>query len=105
MRAATDDPNYASQWALTAVNYESVWPTTDGTGITVAVLDTGVRATHEDLSGNVDAGADCVSATCSAGSGGTDPHGHGTHVAGIIAAHANNQLGIAGAAPAHTFFR
>jgi subtilisin family serine protease len=102
---APNDPSFDQQWAFNAVDYQSAWTTTTGTGITVAVLDTGVRADHEDLVGNVDNGADCLNATTSsncvttAGSGDTDPNGHGTHVAGIIAAHANNGLGISGAAP------
>ena len=99
------DPDRDQQWALNAVDYEDAWATNTGTGVKVAVLDSGVRRDHEDLVGNVDNGADCVDKTTSGacttgtGVGGTDVYGHGTHVAGILAADANNGLGIAGGAP------
>lgn len=52
-----------------------------GTGITVAVLDTGIDATHPDLAGKVALAESFVDD----GLGNTDPHGHGTHVASTIA--------------------
>ncbi|HWS47798.1 MAG TPA: S8 family serine peptidase, partial [Acidimicrobiia bacterium] len=98
----TNDPLRPQQWALNAVDYESVWPATTGAGVTVAVIDTGVRGDHEDLAGSVVPGTDLAADWPQYDPGRTgmvDPAGHGTHVAGIIAAHANNGLGIAGAAP------
>jgi type VII secretion-associated serine protease mycosin len=88
------DPRRPSQWALNATSFEATWPTTRGS-VTVAVVDSGVRGDHEDLAGKVLKGIDYVSG----GDGRTDPNGHGTHVAGIIAAAAGNGIGIAGAAP------
>src|SRR4051794_12301457 len=85
----------SEQWALDAVPYESTWTATRGAGVTVAVIDTGVLGNHEDLAGSVISGIDYVNGT----DGRIDPGGHGTHVAGIIAAHVNNGVGIAGAAP------
>ncbi len=96
------DPLRPQQWALDRVPYESTWHSTNGAGVTVAVVDTGVAAAHEDLNGAVLAGTDLAadkSQVDPAGKGMVDPAGHGTHVAGIIAAHVNNGRGIAGAAP------
>jgi hypothetical protein len=55
-----------------------------------------VNVHHEDLGGAVLPGIDYVNPGAD---GRSDPNGHGTHVAGVIAAHANNARGIAGAAP------
>ena len=66
----------------------------------VGVIDTGVDSSHEDLAGQVVGG--CRTATSGDGtlsSGCDDDHGHGTHVAGTIAAAANNGRGVAGLAP------
>lgn len=97
----------SSQWMLPSIyayndtmGVGNAWNvvTTDKT-VTVAVIDEGFQADHEDLSGNVidtynsvtgESGVDAVAE--SAGEG-----GHGTHVAGIVAAEANNGQGIAGA--------
>ncbi|NUU20761.1 MAG: S8 family serine peptidase [Streptomycetaceae bacterium] len=66
------------------------WP--DGTGVVVAVLDSGIDDTHPDLAGAV------IGRRHYPGEGKPDPDGHGTHVAGIIAARAGNG-GITGVAP------
>lgn len=67
------------------------WGVTMGYGVKVAVVDTGVMANHPDLSGKV--------TEYDIGYGTGDGAGHGTHVAGIIAASVNNGLGGAGIAP------
>ena len=90
------DPLEPEQWALKAVDFQDAWPTTRGSGVTVAVVDTGVLGNHEDLAGSVLQGIDFVSP---GGNGWADGSGHGTHVAGVIAAHVGNGRGIAGAAP------
>lgn len=66
--------------------------------VSVAVLDTGVQATHEDLKGNIDTAhmATIKDETKVSVGSISDKVGHGTHVAGIIAASANNGKGIAG---------
>jgi len=80
----------------------------DGKDISWAVLDTGIRADHPHFaeSGNVVAQWDCTEVGApvrlkpkSQAFNELDRDGHGTHVAGIIAAHPNNGVGIAGAAP------
>jgi subtilisin family serine protease len=57
----------------------------DGTGQTVAVVDTGIDATHTDLAGQVVAAQDFVPAPYAGSDSPTDRYGHGTHVASIIA--------------------
>ena len=94
--AGENDPLRYQQWGLDRVPFESAWSVSRGRGVTVAVVDSGVEADHQDLAGSVRAGIDFVKP---GGDGRIDPNGHGTHVAGIIAAHVDNALGIAGAAP------
>ena len=65
-----------------------------GEGITIGVVDSGVDKTHDELSGRVIGGGDWQSS----GDGTSDPYGHGTHVASIIAASSNNK-GMQGIAP------
>jgi serine protease len=94
--SALGDPYSASQWDLSTLAAPDAWALSTGAGVTVAVLDSGVDATHPDLSGNVLRGIDLVADT---DDGRTDPHGHGTHVAGTIAAVTDNDIGVAGFAP------
>jgi subtilisin family serine protease len=98
----TNDTYRSMQWALNRVSFEDSWAFSKGAGITVAVVDTGVMASHEDLAGAVVPGTDLAADASTYdpwGTGAVDPGGHGTHVAGIIAARANNGKGIAGGAP------
>lgn len=69
-----------------------------GTGVGVAVLDTGIDGTHPDLS-PVISGTTCMANTATT----DDLHGHGTHVAGIIAAR-DNTIGTVGVAPGVTLY-
>jgi type VII secretion-associated serine protease mycosin len=94
--AGENDPLRSQQWALDQTSFERAWSTTRGAGVTVAVVDTGVDAAHEDLGSTVLPGIDYVD---SGRDGRYDPDGHGTHVAGVIDARVNNGRGIAGAAP------
>ncbi len=94
--AGENDPLRPQQWALDRTPFEGAWSATRGAGVTVAVVDSGVDAAHQDLGDAVLPGIDYVDPTHD---GRYDPDGHGTHVAGIIAARVNNGKGIAGAAP------
>ena len=91
------EPLEGHQWALTpaSTSFRKAWNTTQGAGIKVAVIDSGVRKTHEDLAGAVLPGIDLVTGS---GDGSNDQNGHGSHVAGIIASQVNGR-GIVGAAP------
>ncbi|MFB9463184.1 type VII secretion-associated serine protease mycosin [Streptomyces cinereospinus] len=90
----------AQQWALEAMRTEQAWQTTEGAGITVAVLDTGVDGDHPDLAGNVLPAKDMIG--FGAGRGDRAWARHGTAMAGIIAGHghgAGNADGVLGIAP------
>jgi type VII secretion-associated serine protease mycosin len=83
--AAAIDPVRDAQWYLDTLRIDQVHDITKGRGITVAVIDTGVDASHPDLAGQILAGADFTAAA--SGDGRVDESGHGTGMAGIIAAH------------------
>lgn len=92
-----NDPDYNLQWALPHIDAETAWKEMDDLKpITVAVIDTGVCMTHEDLVGRVlSNGYDFVDDDNDP----DDVFGHGCSVAGIIAANIDNGIGIAGFAP------
>ncbi|HVE45204.1 MAG TPA: S8 family serine peptidase [Acidimicrobiales bacterium] len=98
VRRAMADPNdalFAQQWSLAAARFPQAWERqSDARDVTVAVLDSGVDLDHPDLSGNLVPGWDAVEND----SVPQDEAGHGTMVAGIIAASAGNGRGIAGGA-------
>jgi subtilisin family serine protease len=88
-----DDAEWPLQAGLRVVGFPRVWDASHGSArITVAVVDTGVDPNQPDLYGAVVAGANFVDR----GAPPTDDHGHGTSVAGIIAARSNNRQGMAG---------
>ncbi|MET9390677.1 S8 family serine peptidase [Streptomyces sp. NPDC006624] len=120
-----NDTEYSKQWDLfestAGMNVPAAWDTTTGTGVTVAVIDTGYVA-HSDLAANIVGGYDFISDTavsvdgngrdsnpadpgdwyntdeCGAGIPASGSSWHGTHVAGTIAAATNNGKGVAGVA-------
>ncbi|MFE3496720.1 S8 family serine peptidase [Streptomyces sp. NPDC059175] len=126
MSVTPNDTEYSEQWdlfeATGGMNVPGAWDKTTGSGVTVAVIDTGY-ATHSDVGANVVSGYDFISTAadardgngrdsnpkdegdwnatdgeCGLGSKASDSSWHGTHVAGTIAASANNGKGIAGIA-------
>lgn len=84
------------QWQLGELRATHAWRHSTGDGVTVAVVDSGVDAGHPDLAGQVLPGIDLVSST---GDGRTDPVGHGTTVAGLIAGRNDDDDGVEGLAP------
>ncbi len=96
-----DDPLYAEyQWNLQLVRMPQAW--TIGTGernIRVAVLDSGINASHPDLAGVID--ETYARSFIDNDSPLTDSFGHGTYVAGIIGAVWNNSIGITGVMGEH----
>ncbi|MFB6810531.1 S8 family serine peptidase [Streptomyces sp. NPDC056387] len=123
--ATPDDTEYAKQWDLFeptgGMNVPAAWDKTTGSGVTVAVIDTGYVA-HSDVAPNIVAGYDFISDStaardgngrdnnpadqgdwsaageCGTGSTASGSSWHGTHVAGTIAAATNNAKGVAGIA-------
>jgi Subtilase family len=88
------DPLFARQWYLPQIRAFDSWPTLPppfNPRVRVAVIDSGVDATHPDLMGRIESGKSFVG-----GSWQKDAHGHGTFVAGIIAAETGNAEGISG---------
>jgi len=87
------DPLYAMQPAATAWRLSEVHQRATGRGVSVAVVDSGVEATHPDLLGQVEYRENFVAGRS------YSPERHGTGVAGIVAANADNGVGIVGVAP------
>lgn len=91
----SNDPYFTngSQWHLPKIQAPTAWDTTTGSAaITVAVIDTGVAASHPDLAGKILSGYDFVAND----SDPTDENGHGTAVSGTISPNTNNGTGVAG---------
>lgn len=96
--AITNDARVGEQWAIGVIGVEQAWTVTRGSGVTIAVIDSG-SGPHPDLDANLDAGRNLFMGADEVGAPDVDTVGHGTHVAGIIAAVANNGVGVAGVAP------
>jgi hypothetical protein len=88
-----NDPLFANEWHLAKIGAPTAWNTDTGSGVTIAILDTGVNA-HPDLVPNLVAGWSTFDNTTNT----QDLYGHGTGVAGAAAAAGNNSLGVASVA-------
>ncbi|MDQ3953408.1 MAG: S8 family serine peptidase, partial [Actinomycetota bacterium] len=89
-----NDPLFAAQWPLRRMDALRGWRVERGAGadVVVAVVDSGVDYSHPDLQERMVDGFDFVNRDDDP----VDDHGHGTHVAGIVAAEPDNRRGIAG---------
>ena len=88
---AANDPYLGSQWHLSKVGAPAAWDISQGAGITLAILDTGVDGTHPDLAGRMVAGWNFFDNNSNT----SDVYGHGTAVAGTAAATTDNSVGVA----------
>lgn len=91
---AVNDPYLGSQWHIAKIGAPAAWDSTQGAGLTIAILDSGVDAAHPDLVGNLVPGYNSYDNNTNT----ADICGHGTKVAGAAAAATNNGLGVAGVA-------
>jgi len=88
-----NDPRWPEQWNMRIISAPWAWEMSEETlPIIIAIIDTGIDLDHPDLAGKLVAGYDFVNDDPTP----DDDHGHGTHVAGIAGATANNGIGVAG---------
>lgn len=103
--AKVDDPLFAQQWALQLIDAPAAWEITRGSpDVVVAIIEKGIDVAHPDLAGQFLPGWDLWDDDDSVNDTSKprrrlDSTDHGTHISGIIAARADNGIGIAGVAP------
>jgi len=84
-------------WGINRVHAPVAWPMTEGKGVKVAIIDTGIDTAHPDLSGSVDGGYSAITKTENPADY-QDDNGHGSHVAGTVAGKRDGK-GVVGVAP------
>lgn len=91
-----DSSLLSEQWGMSKIGMPAIWPVNGGSArVVVAVIDTGVDPRHPDLQAALVPGTSVLAGS----TGPDDDHGHGTHVAGVIAANASDGRGVSGIAP------
>ena len=88
-------PPQTLPWGVDRIDAEKAWRKNDGEGVNVAIVDTGIDPNHPDLMANIEG---VYSAVAPDPYTVDDHYGHGTHVAGTIAA-INNEIGVVGVGP------
>ncbi len=96
--ATFNDYNNTQLWNLERIQMPETWDYIQESDIKIGILDTGIDYTHPDLCNNVDTELS-YNAAFNSNYDVMDYDGHGTHVAGIIGAEANNSIGIVGVNP------
>ncbi|PTQ98831.1 subtilase family protein [Nitrosomonas nitrosa] len=91
---APNDPYYPNGWHLPKIGSPTAWDSSQGAGITIAILDSGVDGSHPDLAAKMVPGWNFYNNNSNT----ADVRGHGTKVAGAAAAITNNGTGVAGIA-------
>ncbi|WP_246167615.1 S8 family serine peptidase [Propionivibrio limicola] len=89
-----NDPYFGSAWHLPKINAPVAWDSSQGSNVTIAILDSGVDPSHPDLAGKLVAGWNFFDNNSNT----SDVYGHGTKVAGAAAAATNNSTGVAAVA-------
>lgn len=92
--AQTNDPMAGSQWHLPKIGANTAWDSAQGSGVTIAILDSGIDTKHPDLVDHLVAGFNFVEGNTNV----EDVHSHGTKTAGAAAASLNNGIGVASVA-------
>lgn len=92
-------PPQTLPWGVDKIDAENAWKSNTGASIKVGIVDTGIDLSHPDLKANIKGGANMITPAKNA----NDDNGHGTHVAGIVAA-ANNTVGVVGVSPASSLY-
>lgn len=93
--SGVNDPQVSKQWFHQNIDTFNAWKVTKGAGVKVAVIDSGINSSHQEFSGRLT----CINKVTWQATTYEDAVGHGTHVAGIIGAAANNSYGGVGVAP------
>src|SRR5439155_5891252 len=88
--SAPNDPGWSEQWHMRVVHADLAWARSRGSGAVVAIVDTGVDLSHPDLRGRLVGGRDFVEP----GTLPDDEQGHGTFMAGLVAADTGNAEGV-----------
>lgn len=92
--ASVNDPSYSQSWALPKIQAPTAWDSANGSGVIIAILDTGVDGSHPDLQANMVPGWNVFDNNADT----SDVYGHGTAVSGTAAMVGNNSAGSAGVA-------